>query len=91
MPYISIDRRYEIAPENVDVPGVIIVVDEITNAGELNFAITELCKAYFENNGGRYQQINDILGALTGAQLEFYRRKAGPYEDQKIKEKGDVY
>jgi hypothetical protein len=38
-----------------------------------------------------YQSINDVLGALEGAKLEFYRRIAAPYEDTKIQENGDVY
>lgn len=61
------------------------------NAGELNFTLTEIAVSYFRENGGRYQQINDIIGALEGAKLEFYRRIAAPYEDSKIKENGDVY
>ena len=62
-----------------------------SNAGELNYAITMLVLSYFNRAGGRYQQINDILGALEGAKLEFYRRLAAPYEDEKCKANGDVY
>jgi hypothetical protein len=79
MPYIKQDDR-----ERLDM-------DSAKNAGELNFILTEFCRRYFEENGGRYQQINDIIGALEGCKLEFYRRLAGPYEDGKIKENGDVY
>lgn len=61
------------------------------DAGELNYAITRQVVEYFRNNGGRYQQINDVLGALEGAKLEFYRRVVVPYEDRKIRENGDVY
>lgn len=61
------------------------------HAGELNYAITLLVNDYFKRMGGRYQQINDIVGALEGAKLEFYRRVAAPYEDEKIEENGDVY
>jgi len=61
------------------------------NAGELNYQITTLLKRYMEINGEGYQSINDIVGALEGAKLEFYRRVAAPYEDRKIKENGDVY
>lgn len=62
----------------------------IHNPGELNFAITTLIKEYFNSNPC-YQSINDVVGALEGAKLEFYRRVAAPYEDSKIKENGDVY
>ncbi len=61
------------------------------NPGELNYLITKLCIEYGENHHIKYQTINDILGALDGAKLEFYARIARPYEDRKIKENGDVY
>ena len=60
-------------------------------AGELNYALTRVALKYFKESVGRYQDINDVLGALEGAKLEFYRRVAAPYEDRKIKESGDVY
>lgn len=60
-------------------------------SGELNYQITELIKGYWEFHGPNYQCINDIIGALEGAKLEFYRRIAVPYEDEKIKLNGDVY
>lgn len=62
------------------------------NAGELNYLITQICLKYI--NGGEqlhYQDLNDVIGALEGAKLEFYRRLVAPYEDTKIKENGDVY
>lgn len=62
-----------------------------SNAGELNYKITLLLIEYLEENGKNYQKMNDVMGALEGAKLEFYRRIAAPYEDQKIKENGDVY
>ena len=80
MPYIKPERRDDL---NCGEPP--------SNAGELNYVLTQLLIAYFKHIGGRYQQINDILGALEGAKLEFYRRVAAPYEDTKIAENGDVY
>lgn len=62
------------------------------NAGQLNYAITKLALAYIDAHGPlSYQLINDVMGALTGAQQEFYRRVAAPYEDQKMRINGDVY
>lgn len=61
------------------------------NPGELNYAITRLLDQYLRDKGLSYLYINDCLGALEGAKLEFYRRVAVPYEDKKIKENGDVY
>lgn len=66
---------------------------EPKNPGELNYLITTLLRRYWNAAPGpqNYQRINDIIGALEGAKLEFYRRIAAPYEDTKIKENGDVY
>lgn len=62
-----------------------------STAGELNYMFTALAKQYIDDNGLSYKSINDILGALTGAQMEFYRRVAQPYEDVKKDLNGDVY
>jgi len=60
-------------------------------AGELNFMITELLISYIGTNGLNYTTINDIVGACEGAKMEFYRRVAIPYENNKIVQNGDVY
>ena len=80
MPYISETRRIKI--DNLDAP---------ENAGELNYLITTIILHYIHEKGNKYQTINDVVGALEGAKLEFYRRLAAPYEDRKIIENGDVY
>lgn len=59
--------------------------------GELNYEFTMLLKRYIKTKGLNYQTINDILGALEGAKLEFYRRVAVPYENTKLSINGDVY
>jgi hypothetical protein len=68
-----------------------VISDGAINPGELNYLITVAIETYRREHGTSYRIINDILGALEGAKLEFYRRVAVPYEDQKIKENGDVY
>ena len=80
MPYIKQERRDAIA--GGDAP---------KDAGELNFALTNIVDRYLQNRGLRYVHINEAVGALECAKLEFYRRIAVPYEDQKMKESGDVY
>lgn len=62
-----------------------------TTPGELNYAITMLLMRYLDDKPHSYQTINDALGALVGAKLEFYRRVAALYEDEKLEENGDVY
>lgn len=79
MPYIS--------PEAIER----CWVNGPTSPGELNYAITQAAKLYMSKKGLSYQTINDIIGALEGAKLEFYRRIAVPYENGKMEENGDVY
>jgi hypothetical protein len=81
MPYIEQSKRIEILHGNLPV-----------TPGELNYAISDLLRCYYGNQARiNYQILNDILGALEGAKLEFYRRVVVPYEDKKIKENGDIY
>lgn len=65
--------------------------DHPDSSGELNYAITTLLIRYLERNALCYATINDIVGAVEGAKLEFYRRVVAPYEESKIKQNGDVY
>lgn len=81
MPYIKPDQRAALAKYPLSV----------ADAGELNYQITQVILSYLRARGLRYQTINDIVGALDAAKLEFYRRVAVPYEDTKIQENGDVY
>lgn len=81
MPYIKQEQR-----DALDFAG-----DVPTTAGELNYVITKVCIGYMKRGHKSYQEINDILGALEGAKLEFYRRVAVPYEEGKIETNGDVY
>lgn len=59
--------------------------------GELNYLFTSLITEYLKTNNTSYQTINDVVGALEGCKLEFYRRVAVPYEEEKLKTNGDVY
>ena len=79
MPYIKQDRRI---PLTMACP---------QNAGELNYALTKMVLGYIQQHGPNYQHINDVVGAMEGAKLEFYRRLAASYEDTKMAENGDVY
>lgn len=81
MPYIKQERRDEFDNGNA----------EAEKAGELNYMITTECLNYLNKHGKSYMVINDIVGALECAKLEFYRRLVAPYEDTKIAENGDVY
>lgn len=86
MPYIKEDTRISYSYLSSELDDATII-----NPGNLNYLITCLCNRYLEENKLSYQTINDVVGALEGAKLEFYRRVAAPYEDKKIIENGDVY
>jgi hypothetical protein len=94
MPYIKQQDRNRILATTLDPQSyeqrIGIRADNIENCGELNYAITVLVQSYLKRKGRRYQNINDVVGALEGAKLELYRRTAAPYEDEKIEENGDV-
>lgn len=88
MPYIKAEDRAKFAR----------ALDEVGDnrpqtAGELNYLITKIVDSFLWKDGTqpRYQDYNDVMGALEGAKLELYARKIRPYEDKKIDENGDVY
>ena len=39
----------------------------------------------------RYKDLEEVMGALNGANQEFYRLVVAPYEDRKLVENGNVY
>ena len=80
MPYISPSRRVLLRP----------VIAPASDAGGLNFQITSIIHEYWQNRE-HYQAINDILGALEGAKLEFVRRVVAPFEDGAMRRNGDIY
>ena len=82
MPYIPQDERKDVVPTSDYRP---------ENSGELNFQISTLCAMYMEKHGYRYTNMNDVIGALQGALMEFNRVVVGPYEDVKIEANGAVY
>lgn len=87
MPYIEKKRRAVLDQERK--MGQLMTMQ---SAGELNYVITQLIKNYLMMKRPlNYQTINDIIGALEGAKLEFVRRVVNSYEDEKIKTNGDCY
>jgi hypothetical protein len=89
MPYIAQDRR-----EKYDLP-LLQLLDRLTpevdtgNIGDVNYCISFLVVNLFREKKS-YKRANDLMGALTGVQLEFYRKEVAPYEDVKIRENGDI-
>jgi len=79
MPYIKLEKKKQLVNK---MP---------LTSGELNYKITKLSIEYLDLKGKSYDTINEIMGVLECAKLEFYRRVAVPYEQLKKEENGDVY
>ena len=90
MPYIKAEDRAKFhLHADHGAEGIKLVAD---TPGELNYCITVLVTAYLKRKVPfGYQHLNDVMGALTGAQLELYRRVTATYEDAKAAQNGDVY
>jgi len=84
MPYIGRKERAVVDDLPVRVAGT------GADAGQLTYIIYRVCLNYLGQTF-RFLNVCTAIGALVCATLELYRRKAGPYEDKKIQENGDVY
>lgn len=68
------------------------LVGQLLDSGaELNYFFTAMIAAYMKEQGLRYQNISDVVGALEGAKQEFFRKVVNPYEELKEGENGPVY
>lgn len=93
MPYIVQEKRAVLDSAIIDLVDGFrqLESDDPDNnfEGNVNYAITKmLILAYGKTS---YRDINDVIGALECCKLEFYRRRAAGYEDQKSHDNGDVY
>jgi hypothetical protein len=80
MPYIEKNKREELFDRDPET------------AGELQYLIAEMIQGYITDKGPyNYQTLNDVMGALAGAQMEFYRKVVAPYENKKEIINGSVY
>ena len=84
MPYIKQEDRKYLEPIVKET------ASQIDDCGKLNFAITTMVQEYLKKKGQNYANINEVVGVLECAKLEFYRRIVSPYENQKIVDNGDV-
>ena len=61
---------------------------EHPGVGDMNYLITQML---LQTKPQKYADYNAIIGMLECCKLEFYRKAVSVYEDEKIKENGDVY
>lgn len=87
MPYIKEEEREKYRPGIREL--VTTLNQEADRLGPVNYIITSLLNGAFPKRG--YFIMVYVIGTLACVALEFYRRRGAPYEDEKIKENGDVY
>lgn len=85
MPYVKQDDRNRLKSFTDQFE-----ILEIKSPGELNYLLTLLTHRYLNQKPESYTMYNDAIGALEGAKLELYRRHVAMYENEKIRENGDV-
>ena len=98
MPYIKKDLRLFIDPiidilikrlEEMKKPEVVVpIINEKDLAGCLTYITFKLIRHFYEK--GKWYDKMDALKVCESAMDEFRRRFLHPYEDEKIKENGDV-
>lgn len=87
MPYIKKEAREFYHFEVKNLVEKLKTVDFV--AGDINYIVSNIIAEAYKAKPS-YQTINNMIGALEGAKLEFYRRVATPHEELKALENGDV-
>lgn len=88
MPYIKQGKRQNYDALINELSYMLKVYGDNT-CGDVTYVLYKLVAQVFEDYPC-YQRIAEVRAALIGTLSEFDRRYAFPYEDQKIKENGDV-
>lgn len=89
MPYVEDEYREQVDPYINPLAKYVEARPHRSRVGVANYTITTfLLKAFPER---RYFTFVLVLGTLFCVALEYYRRRVAKYEDEKIKENGDVY
>jgi hypothetical protein len=83
MPYIKRSER-----PGID-HGIEQALEHITTPGQLNYAITAMCLGYLPAEAS-YGAYNAVMGVLSCASAELYRRHVAPYEDWALVRNGPV-
>ena len=94
MPYIDPKERPRYDKQINEV--VHLLVDKLPgdngkhyNEGELNYIISSIVWKLFDKRRS-YSNGNTLVGVLECVKQEFLRRRLNIYEDEKIKENGDL-
>lgn len=95
MPYIDQTQRDLLNPiidELVDMIVSMKLDDETINVeGCLNYSVTKILhRVYGNSQSTRYSELNNAVGLLECIKLEYYRKVAAPYENQREFENGEI-
>ncbi len=89
MPYIDKERRTCLDPKIKELTECL--KDIGFGKGDMNYVMSKLAVAFVKMHGKSYGILSDVTGVFNDAKVEFERRVVAPYEDEKIKQNGDVY
>jgi len=90
MPYIKQEDRAQYAPLVMALADMLKrLPDQMDRAGHTNYVITTLLLDAFPDR--KYATMALVDGIISNVGREYYRRRAAPYEDEKVLENGDVY
>ncbi len=87
MPYILNNQRPDVDTKTDPIIELIKALPVEEQDGVLNYTVTRIIKHVYPK---KYFHYNRALGVLSAIAHELYRHVIGPYEDEKIKENGDV-
>lgn len=82
MPYVKQEKRPEL-----DKIVKLMSEKNIKADGDLNYILYKYCKEHIPTS---YNSYKNYCGELRQCATEIERRIVAPYEDEKIKENGDV-
>jgi len=96
MPYINEEERPEL---DIAIENLITAIrnnktslnnphDMASHLGRINYTFSRVLAGLMGHPS--YNKIAMITGVLENIKQEFYRRIAAPYEDQKIRQNGDI-
>ena len=92
MPYIKQSDREKV--DNLIDQLVDILKEQEKRAGACNYTVSRLLSSCYGENkvpdNWSYLDINEVVGVLECAKLEFYRRVGVPKEDKAIYKNGDL-
>lgn len=88
MPYIKPEKRKRYDSVIDWAVKLLREIPEEDRDGHVNFLFTVILKRVYMPP--KYRRYNKAIGVLECIKQEFYRRMVAPYENEKIRESGDV-